>query len=303
MDTISSTRLSPDTPNPIFIYRETHSGFRRAHRHDFFEIGLVKQGSGVQATLSGEQALEPGDLFIIPPSAWHGLTEAHTLQTEFCCFSAGLLHAELSGLMEDSHMRDMLGIGQRSGDGIRAMKLSVEDRERYLQYTDTIFSAAGGVCSHDEASKLMHPDRILAFWQQLANLTLFLVFLCERYRACKAMASMEQAVLTSAISDVVARMEANPQYPWTLEELAKVAYLEPCYFIRRFRKEVGIPPLRYLFHLRMQWAAELLISSSKSISQVAEESGIPQPSHFSARFREYFRLSPIEYRRLFKGAT
>jgi AraC-like DNA-binding protein len=298
MDTISVSQFDRETPNRIFIYRERHSGFRSPHRHDFVEIGLVLDGVGTQTTRFGDQKLERGDVVLMTPAAWHGLADSSGLLIHFCCFSPSMLRQELVGLMEDPQVRYFLQSGPWHRQGVLSLHLSSEELEVCVGYTDAIWDVAGGVGTDGSASALSPVKPIVRFWRQLAYLTLLLTYLAE---LCEQSDTGAIQPVDTAMMEIIGAMEARPHEDWSLTKLAKIACLEPSYFIRRFRKEIGVSPMQYLYHVRMQRASELLTGTDKSVSEVGQESGFSDPTYFSARFREYFRVSPSHYRRQLRG--
>ena len=53
----------------------------------------------------------------------------------------------------------------------------------------------------------------------------------------------------------------------------------------------------YLKDLRMEKAADLLVSTTQSVSEVAEQVGYLNQSKFAAVFKKHFGMSPLEYRK------
>lgn len=86
----------------------------------------------------------------------------------------------------------------------------------------------------------------------------------------------------------------------TTEKLASIVYMQPTYFIRRFKDAYGIPPITYLGKLRLYKAMNLLSSSSLSIEEVSREIGITDTSYFSRFFRKNCGVTPSEYRSAFR---
>ncbi|WNQ10016.1 AraC family transcriptional regulator [Paenibacillus aurantius] len=81
----------------------------------------------------------------------------------------------------------------------------------------------------------------------------------------------------------------------TVEELAKLVHFHPNYFIRFFKTMLGSPPILYITKRRMEKAKTLLVTTDKSISEIAEEVGL-QLHYFSRAFRGHSGFSPTEYR-------
>ncbi|SFI27982.1 AraC-type DNA-binding protein [Paenibacillus sp. UNC496MF] len=86
-----------------------------------------------------------------------------------------------------------------------------------------------------------------------------------------------------------------------VEDLAKAAHLHPNYFIAYFKKQFGVPPLKYISRRRADKAKILLSTTSLSIKDVADQTGFKETNHFAKFFRKETGQSPSEYRALHGG--
>lgn len=100
--------------------------------------------------------------------------------------------------------------------------------------------------------------------------------------------------LLSAIKDRIDRW-------WTVEEMAEFCGLSKDQFRRVFRKHTGMLPKIYLDRLKLQKAAELLISTNAKIAEIAERLDYQDCYHFSRRFKNIIGFSPRRYRREFSA--
>lgn len=96
----------------------------------------------------------------------------------------------------------------------------------------------------------------------------------------------------------LARLHDQPGKPFSLAEAASRCGLSQAYFSRRFRQITGRAFSDYVASYRLQIGSHFLLSTARPISSIAYDSGFSSPSHFTARFREQFGLTPREYRRL-----
>jgi len=87
----------------------------------------------------------------------------------------------------------------------------------------------------------------------------------------------------------------------TVKQLSEKANLSPSRFAHLFRQQVGTTPVKYLEQYRMEKARQLLLSSQKAISEIAEEVGFNCPFYFSTRFRKHTRKNPKAFRELYRG--
>jgi AraC family transcriptional regulator len=82
-----------------------------------------------------------------------------------------------------------------------------------------------------------------------------------------------------------------------IKHLASLVALSPYYFVRTFKRYVGVPPHRYLTQVRMERARELLEGSDLSATQICHRVGFSSLSHFTNTFRQHVGVSPTAYRR------
>jgi two-component system response regulator YesN len=91
----------------------------------------------------------------------------------------------------------------------------------------------------------------------------------------------------------------NFSEPLSLEIIGEQVGLNPTYFSSVFKKETGSSFIDYLTEVRIQNVKELLVSTNKSINDIAELSGFNDLKYFNKKFRKYTGLSPTEYRKLY----
>jgi AraC family transcriptional regulator len=78
--------------------------------------------------------------------------------------------------------------------------------------------------------------------------------------------------------------------------LAGVAAMSPAHFARAFAATVGMTPFEYVMTRRLARARDLLVRTDRSVLAIALAAGFKTPSHFSARFRREFGVTPREIR-------
>ena len=83
-----------------------------------------------------------------------------------------------------------------------------------------------------------------------------------------------------------------------LATLAREACIARHHFVRVFNQAYGKTPLRYLGEIRMDAAAGLLESMKMSVNEVARAVGFSNRSAFQRRFRQYYGVTPAQWRRL-----
>ncbi len=69
------------------------------------------------------------------------------------------------------------------------------------------------------------------------------------------------------------------------------------YFIRHFREYTGVTPMQYILSTRIHNARELLVTTSYSITEIAQLVGYDNPFYFSRLFHKQNGMSPSAFRR------
>lgn len=90
------------------------------------------------------------------------------------------------------------------------------------------------------------------------------------------------------------------QEPLQIEELAAGQGISSRFLRRYFTQETGMSCLDYIQALRLNKAKELLWETSKSVTEIALETGYGTPQYFSRIFRQEIGMTPSEYRSSWK---
>ncbi len=81
-----------------------------------------------------------------------------------------------------------------------------------------------------------------------------------------------------------------------IEELADAVHLGRSVFYGKIKSIVGMTPVDFVRHIRMQRAEELISKSDYSFSQIAYMVGFSDPKYFSKCFKKETGMTPSEYR-------
>ena len=85
----------------------------------------------------------------------------------------------------------------------------------------------------------------------------------------------------------------------SLAVLSEKFRLNAQYISQLFKNEIGVNFLTYLTSIRMEKSKKLLISTSLSIAEVAEQSGYGDDRVFTKVFKKNEGVTPSQYRRDF----
>ncbi len=244
-------------PLTIYVRRHHFTGTLAPHDHDFLEAVLILSGTGTYHTAQGDTELLPGHVLFLRPGTWHAYLDCEDLDYINCCFGAELLRGVLDEPLLNS---------------VDNRRLNSDDLDFCVRTLESIECSQSGL-------------------ERLGYLLVFLARLAEQVPP-EAVGHAPH----SSTALIKSQLEAALSRPWTLNELASLACLEPTYFVRRFRTDTGLPPMAWLARLRAERAATLLLQTNLSIQEIGERVGWSDLSYFARRFRAHFGCSPSAYR-------
>lgn len=82
----------------------------------------------------------------------------------------------------------------------------------------------------------------------------------------------------------------------SLNDVAKVAFLNESYLCRKIKKVLGISFIEYITKLRMEKAIEYLKNPNIKITEIAHKIGYQDYRYFSQKFKEYTGYLPSEWK-------
>ena len=84
----------------------------------------------------------------------------------------------------------------------------------------------------------------------------------------------------------------------TLRDMSEMFFLSEVTLCHYFRKYLGVTFLEYLSQLRIARAKELLVTTKKSMEEIASEVGFGSANYFGIFFKKIVGISPLQYRKL-----
>ncbi|MEM9906254.1 MAG: AraC family transcriptional regulator [Cyanobacteria bacterium P01_D01_bin.44] len=98
------------------------------------------------------------------------------------------------------------------------------------------------------------------------------------------------------LQTVIDYIQAHLSQDLSLGKLAEVAALSESYFIRQFKKSVGVSPHQYVLQCRVKQAQQLLKQPQLSIATVSVQAGFKDQNHLTRTFRRLTGTTPKAYR-------
>jgi AraC-like DNA-binding protein len=264
--------LEGDTRYRAFLHGPCEIPF---HWHPEVEIVAVLRGA-VNLAVAGEQcSMRAGDLMIINANVMHN---SMSWSDETIVY----------GIHIDAEHFD------RNGLPGFADRFFLCKSFLHGQSFEKVSGPIRSLISRIVLNSALHPEEGMVR-HILANLLCYFV-----YRRV-AWTSLDKSHLGSSnigrerVMSIMRKVRADADV--NLGTIAEAEGLTLSHLSRLFRTCAGIGFRDYVQNIRLDRAVYQLRTTSRTISQIMEEAGFSNPTHFFAKFRERFGCSPAEYRR------
>ena len=130
--------------------------------------------------------------------------------------------------------------------------------------------------------------------QRILRKTLELIAMTTRFKAIDLMVSSSGGYLT--FTRIFSHIEANYARIRSIEKLASECHISCGHMARLFKKFSEESPWQMVVRLKMNRAAELLLSEDITIKSAANRISFDDAYHFSRAFKKYFGMAPRDFR-------
>jgi AraC-like DNA-binding protein len=234
------------------------------HAHDTYEFHYIVGGRGAFEVPGRRLSVLPGCFFYTRPRTKHrsvGPTDGAYL----------LQYVAFLALEPESDAAIIADLESRLGEGtLRRLG------DRYHEF----FAQISRLSDADEP------------WEQRAATFRFAALL---YELLVGQPASDQG--HPAVEGALEFMRSHVGEAFDLDEVVATVGLDKSYFIRLFKKSVGVPPMRYAASLKMTAAANLLYTTQQPLATVAAQVGFSDEYHFAKRFKQWSGIAPGAYRR------
>jgi len=131
----------------------------------------------------------------------------------------------------------------------------------------------------------------------LENLLVDSLLLAQRHNYSAELLRPAPLASPKAVGEAMALLRSEPEYPWTVGELAGRVHVSVRALQSAFARSVGVSPMRYLRQVRLSRVhAELLDADPEvtTVTEVAARWGFTHHGHFAAGYRARFGEPPVQ---------
>lgn len=109
--------------------------------------------------------------------------------------------------------------------------------------------------------------------------------------------SLYQTPLSPQILDAIYYVESNYMNSPRIDEAASIAGYSVSYFSRLFQSQLGISFSDYCTDVRLKHTEHALLTTQKSITDIALEMGFSHPGNLTSCFKKKFGITPLQFRK------
>lgn len=246
------------------------------HIHSYYEIYYLKSGLCTYTVNKKKYHLKAGDIFIVAPWDSHSTYYEGSKPCEriaiYCRLEQFLPNFwdNHKPLIEKFHKTSRVVLKENARTCIDSIiDLMLLEKEQTSQFNSEIMT--------------------LLLCQLLLSIDRGGIFVYE---------CLEQPNDHSADIDQALRyIDLNYHQPITLEEIADKINLTPTYLSRKFKKVTGATFKEYVTQIRIRQAAQRLLTTDDSITEIALDCGFSNSNYFKDCFKKETGVSPRTFRK------
>ncbi len=241
------------------------------HFHEVYEIYYLEKGNRSYLINGKSHHATPGTFILIPPGIPH--------QTSGTAFKRRLIHfnsSTLSLVFNREYISTLLKPFEQT------CFFSAQKNHDYIL---SLFNNAEAAYKNNDCES----------------------FLIEVARLLKFIGTQEPNTQEQGDSNLLYEIEnyihENLLDIKSLDDLAKKFFISKYYLCHLFKKNKNIGVMAYIMDIKIQKAANLLISTDKKINEICEQTGFNSEYYFSKCFSSALGLPPSKYRKTFRNSS
>ncbi len=250
----------------------------------FIRIFYIVEGEAMLHLPEEDVLLKPGYMYMIPAFVIHSY-ECHGV------FKLYYIHM-YEGFKNEVNLQDTyeLPTEVRAGNSIRQLFEYVSS-----QYPDAMLPEPDPKSYDTSAQTSNYVERYMnmELWEKMELRGAMLMIMSHFIREAKP------HIWTSdeRMKQVLRYIHEHIADRIDVEDLADMASITKTYFIRLFKQEFGLSPVRYINLKKVERAQLLLYTTDCSVKEVAYKLGFSDHSYFIRLFHKVAGITPQEYRR------
>jgi AraC-like DNA-binding protein len=279
---LDSRKYWSDADVPVqFEFRNPQSPFP-LHVHDFHELVLIYSGKATHLTAKGDYDVQSGDFINIKLGQAHGYKNIRNLVLMNILVKSSFFEKDRFGIYSLPAYEALFSQEPEEDTGKLPITHFRLDYGVFGRVKSLIEAAQTELREHSDGYRAM----VASFMQEL------IVLLIRSYKEKEFSPSGFAADFTRLVGYV----KANYRSQLSMNTLTGISGMSESHVLRSFKQYLGCSPFRYINRLRLSAAADALIQTDKSITEIALDLGFNDSNYFTRSFRKHLGFSPREYR-------
>lgn len=269
------------TPFSIYHFEDT-KWIHPVHKHTYFEIIFILKGDGIHNINGNSFRYADGDVFLLGPEDYHDF-EIENL-TEFCFVRFNeSIHRKLVE-EKDKFGQQVMNVLLQSSSQSRGT--IVQDKKERVK----LFGLLAVLEDENENNQSKYFDDIRTSLMR----SILLILARNLFGQLP-----NKPVLKDSVEAILVYIKQYIYQPSKLsvEHLADVFNYAPDYISIFFKKHTGESLKQYITKYKMNLIEIRLLYSQLTISEIAEEFGYNDESHFCKQFKKFTGNTPTAFRK------
>ncbi len=253
------------------------------HWHEEFEYAIAIPGSSTFLVENVPVVLRPGDAIFINAQVLHAVEAA---SAPGAGLHSAVFHPRLISGNRDSVFWEELVQPFLRDSALRYLVLVPEIpwQQQVLTHFHSAWDAVAQECEDYENLVRYHLSAALRLIVRSSPVV------------CQSLSAQER--LDSArVRAMLEYIQKNFAYDITMREISQQINASNTVCLRCFHQFLGTTPIQYLKHYRLEQAAQMLKTTSKTAQEIALDCGFNDISYFTRSFREKMGATPRAYRK------
>lgn len=257
------------------------------HWHDEMEIIKIIKGKYIVNINLKEYVVEEGDIVILKSCTLHSFKqyENEKMASKTIMFDLSMLNSNVTDACSIKYFTPFL---DNKVSYPTILKPSDKGYKNIKNCIDKLF--------------LCYEEKNEFFELQLKSYLFELFYIL--FKECFEIHDCSTKIKDDTTNDIKAILEyikINYMNLISIKDLANVVNFSEHYFMRFFKKYMGMTCVDYINEYRLNIATNLLETTDMSIMEIAVKVGVNNISYFNKIFKKKFNLTPKEYRKNLKN--